>query len=217
MGIFCGYGDVIGWAELWQAVGAAATARKLLAVNKFHHTVKLLVASVLVTLLAGGLDVTHYCTFASNGRGLPGVHLLAVWLTGVSEVLRERVMSGTYTSKRSNNSNLSSNTSYHTKRGSNDLSAISHLGAAPADDNSGGQGVVYLLPQAERRRACQDRHLHHHLLDRVDRAAVLVPLRRAKRAGGLPVPLRPRLPHLRHAWRRHPLALRDMTLSSTKR
>eukprot|EP00240_Pyramimonas_obovata_P000916 CAMPEP_0118958394 /NCGR_PEP_ID=MMETSP1169-20130426/62599_1 /TAXON_ID=36882 /ORGANISM="Pyramimonas obovata, Strain CCMP722" /LENGTH=590 /DNA_ID=CAMNT_0006906509 /DNA_START=759 /DNA_END=2527 /DNA_ORIENTATION=- len=67
-------------------VGAYLTYRALSIVQKFHHTVKLLVASVLITLLADFFDMIHYCQFASNGQGSPGLHVFSVWLTGLSEV-----------------------------------------------------------------------------------------------------------------------------------
>mmetsp|Transcript_16372 Transcript_16372/g.19638 ORF Transcript_16372/g.19638 Transcript_16372/m.19638 type:complete len:819 (-) Transcript_16372:1183-3639(-) len=57
----------------------------LLQQQKYHHTVRLLLASICATLFADFFDIIHYCKFANDGIGIHGLHMFSIWLTGVSD------------------------------------------------------------------------------------------------------------------------------------
>eukprot|EP00238_Polyblepharides_amylifera_P002019 CAMPEP_0196585534 /NCGR_PEP_ID=MMETSP1081-20130531/51020_1 /TAXON_ID=36882 /ORGANISM="Pyramimonas amylifera, Strain CCMP720" /LENGTH=759 /DNA_ID=CAMNT_0041907117 /DNA_START=492 /DNA_END=2771 /DNA_ORIENTATION=+ len=60
---------------------------KLMLIHKFHHTVKLLLCSIYLTFMANFFDLIHYCKYASDGEGVPGLHTISMWLSGLAETL----------------------------------------------------------------------------------------------------------------------------------
>eukprot|EP00854_Cymbomonas_tetramitiformis_P000718 gene718-1182_t len=57
----------------------------LMKLNKFHHTVKLLGISVLITYMARFFDMIHWCKYANDGEGARGLHVAAMWFSGLAE------------------------------------------------------------------------------------------------------------------------------------
>ena len=61
--------------------------RELRKVNKFHHTVKMLGASVCLALLAHGAFLIHYFVYSTNGIGLPYMMFVGRLIQAASETL----------------------------------------------------------------------------------------------------------------------------------
>lgn len=59
--------------------------KTLVKLNKFHHTVKLLGISVSITCIARFFDMIHWCKYADDGEGARGLHVAAMWFSGLAE------------------------------------------------------------------------------------------------------------------------------------